>query len=281
MQGKVVVMTGATSGIGEAAAGRLAEMGARLILIARDSARADLTLAKLRAAGPGVEHRAFIADLSAMAETRRVAQEIAAAEPKIDVLVNNAGAVFDRRHLSVDGLEMTFALNHMAYFVLTEGLKDQLIAAAPSRIINTASTAHRGAKLEPSDLDGMRGSNGYAAYGRSKLANILFTRELARRLAGTGVTANSLHPGFVATRFGDSMNVGRWVMPLARRFALSPQKGAETIVYLASSPKAEGLTGLYFDKCAPVAPSAEAQDDIVAARLWAESERLAAGRADT
>jgi NAD(P)-dependent dehydrogenase (short-subunit alcohol dehydrogenase family) len=277
MHGKVVVMTGATSGIGEVAAERLAAQGARVSLIGRDPVRAQATLAKLRRAGPGAEHRAYLADLSSIAETKRVAAEIAAAEPRIDVLVNNAGAVFNRRQETREGLELTFALNHMSYFVLTESLKDRLIAAAPSRIVNTASAAHRGARLDFDDLQLKGASSSLSAYGRSKLANILFTRELARRLGGTGVTANSLHPGFVASRFGDSLSgVLKMIMPLAKVFAISSEKGAETIVYLAASPAVDGKSGLYFEKCAPVTPSAEAQDDAAAARLWAESERLAA-----
>jgi NAD(P)-dependent dehydrogenase (short-subunit alcohol dehydrogenase family) len=277
MQGKVVVMTGATSGIGEVAAVNLAGQGARIVLIARDPARAEATLARLRAARSGAEHRAHMADLSSIADTRRVGAEIAAAESKIDVLVNNAGAVFGRHSESREGLEMTFALNHMAYFVLTEALKDRLIAAEPARIVNTASAAHRGAKLDFNDLQDRAGAGVMGAYGRSKLANILFTRELARRLAGTGVTANCLHPGFVATRFGDNLTGPlRLLFPLAKLFAISPAEGAKTIVYLASSPAVEGVSGLYFDKCAPATPTAEAQDDAAATRLWAESEKLAA-----
>ncbi len=280
MQGKVVVMTGATSGIGEVAAVDLAGQGARIVLVARDPARTEVTLARLRGAGPGVEHRAHTADLSSIADTKRVGAEIAAAEPRIDVLINNAGAVFGRHSESREGLEMTFALNHMAYFVLTEALKDRLIAAAPARIVNTASGAHRGAKLDFDDLQDRAGAGAMGAYGRSKLANILFTRELARRLAGTGVTANCLHPGFVATRFGDNLTGPlRLLFPLAKLFAISPAEGAKTIVYLASSPAVEGVSGLYFDKCAPSTPTVEAQDDAAAARLWAESEKLAASAA--
>ncbi|MFI4934742.1 MAG: SDR family oxidoreductase [Caulobacterales bacterium] len=276
MDGKVVVITGGTSGIGEVAAQRLAARGARIVLVARDKARTQATMAGLAKAGPGQAHTAHFADLSSLAETRRVGAEIAAAEPRIDVLINNAGALFNRRNLSVDGLEMTFAVNHMAYFVLTEVLKDRLIAAAPARIVSTASGAHQGARLDFDDLQSARSYSGFSVYGRSKLCNILFTRELARRLAGTGVTANSLHPGFVATRFGDrSGGLTQMLMPAARLGAISPQKGAETIVYLASSPDVAGVTGLYFYKCAAETPSAAAQDDAAAQRLWSESERLA------
>lgn len=277
MGDKVVVITGGTSGIGQVAAEQLAGMGARIVLIARSRDRAAATLARLRQAGPGVEHTARYADLSSIAETRRVAAEIAAAEPRIDVLVNNAGALFNTRKLSPDGLEMTFAVNHMAYFVLTEGLLERLTGSAPARIVSTASRAHVGAKLDFDDLQMAKGYSGFTAYGRSKLANILFTRALAKRLAGTGVTANCLHPGFVATRFGDSSGgLVQAIMPLAKLLAISPQKGAETIVYLASSPEVANTTGLYFTQHSARTPSPEAQDDKAAERLWAESEKIAA-----
>jgi NAD(P)-dependent dehydrogenase (short-subunit alcohol dehydrogenase family) len=276
MDGKVVVLTGGTSGIGQVAATELARQGARMVLIARDRVRAARALADVNIAGPGVAHRAVYADLASIAETRRVAAEIAAVEPRIDVLINNAGALFNQRRLSPDGLEMTFAVNHMAYFVLTEGLKRTLVASQ-ARIVNTASGAHRGAALDFDDLQSERAYSGFQTYGRSKLCNILFTRELARRLQGTGVTANSLHPGFVATRFGDgSGGLLQALMPVARLGAISPQKGAETIVYLASSPDVASVTGLYFFKRKPDTPSAAAQDDVAASRLWAESERLEA-----
>ncbi len=276
MQGKVVVATGATSGIGEVAAVRLAQQGAKIVFIARDPVRAEATLAKLKTAGPGVAHRAHIADLSLMADTRRVGAEIAAAEPRIDVLVNNAGAVFSRRVVTSEGLEMTFALNHMAYFVLTEALLTRLTGSAPARIVSTASAAHQGARLDFDDLQSSKSFSAMGAYGRSKLCNILFTRELARRLAGTGVTANCLHPGVVATRFGDGAGgLLGLMMPLVKRLSISPERGAETIVCLAASPDVEGVSGLYFAKCAPVTPSAAARDDAAAARLWEASERLA------
>jgi NAD(P)-dependent dehydrogenase (short-subunit alcohol dehydrogenase family) len=200
MKGKTIVATGATSGIGEVAVLKLAEMGARIVLVARDEVRAQATMRKLEAKAPKLGHRVHLADLSSMAETRKVGAAIAASEPRIDVLINNAGALFNRRQLSPDGLEMTFAVNHMAYFVLTEGLRRTLAASAPARIVNTASGAHKGVKLDFDDLQSSRGFSGFQVYGRSKLCNILFTRELARRLPD-GVTANSLHPGFVATRF--------------------------------------------------------------------------------
>jgi NAD(P)-dependent dehydrogenase (short-subunit alcohol dehydrogenase family) len=263
----VVVVTGATSGIGQIAAEQLAGMGARIVLVARDAARAEATLQRLRSAGPGVEHTAHLADLSLVAEIRRVGDEIAAAEPRVDVLINNAGALFNRRRVTTEGLEMTFALNHMAYFVFTEALLPRLRATAPARIINTASNAHEGARLDFDDLQSARSFSGFGAYGRSKLANILFTRALAKRLDGSGVTANSVHPGFVATRFGEgSGGLIQAILPAAKLFALSPQKGAQGLVYLASSPEAANTSGLYFSGRRPKTPSAAALDDAAAAR---------------
>ncbi|HEY5072261.1 MAG TPA: SDR family oxidoreductase [Caulobacteraceae bacterium] len=277
MDGKVVAITGGTSGIGQVAAVELAQRGARIILIARNAARAAEVLADIKRARPGVSHRALQADLASILDTRKVAAEIATSEPRIDVLINNAGALFNRREVSADGLEMTFAVNHMAYFVLTAGLIPTLRASAPARIVNTASGAHRGASLDFNDLQSGRHYLGFQAYGRSKLCNILFTRELARRLAGGGVTANCLHPGFVATRFGArSGGLVQALLPVAKLAAISPRKGARTIVWLASSPQVAAVSGRYFHRCEPETPSAEAQEDTAAARLWSESEALAA-----
>jgi NAD(P)-dependent dehydrogenase (short-subunit alcohol dehydrogenase family) len=277
MQGKVIVMTGATSGIGEIAAVRLAGQGARLVLIARDRARGEATLARLRAAAPDPGHVCYCADLSTLGETRRVAAAIAAGEPRVDVLVNNAGAIFASRALTADRLERTFALNHMSYFLVTAGLLDRLIAAAPSRIVNTASNAHRNGHIDFNDLQSTRRYRAFAVYGTSKLCNILFTRELARRLAGRGVTANSFTPGFVATRFGDQAG-GLYAtgVRIAKLFAATPEKGAETLVYLAASPEAATINGQFLQNCRPGTLSAEAQDETVAQRLWQESERIAA-----
>jgi NAD(P)-dependent dehydrogenase (short-subunit alcohol dehydrogenase family) len=277
MQGKVVVITGGTSGIGQVAAERLAGQGARLVLVARDRARGEATLERLRASGPGVAHRAHYADLSLIGDTRRVAAEIAAVEPRVDVLLNNAGAMFGHRQVTPDGLERTFALNHMSYFLLTHGLRERLRAAAPARVVNTASGAHRRAHLDFEDLQSARGYRGFMAYSLSKLCNILYTRELARRWAGTGVTANSLHPGFVATRFGDaSGGPFSYVVRASKKvFGLSPEKGAETLVFLASSPQIATISGGYFYQCHLATPTRAAQDDAAARRLWAETERLA------
>ncbi len=276
IQDKVVVITGATSGIGRIAAEKLAGQGARIVMVARDRARAAETLERLRAAGPGAAHRVHYADLSLVADVRKVGAEIAAAEPRIDVLINNAGNMFGRRLPTPDGLERTFALNHMSYFVLTQGLRERLIAAAPSRIVNTASNAHMRATLDFADLQTRNGYLPTLAYGRSKLCNILFTRELARRLAGTEVTANCLHPGFVATNFGQrDAGLFGWGLRLAMLFAARPEPGADTVVHLASSPAVGNISGRYFYNSREISPSAAAQDDAVAARLWLESEKIA------
>jgi NAD(P)-dependent dehydrogenase (short-subunit alcohol dehydrogenase family) len=276
MKGKTVVATGATSGIGEAAVLALAGLGARIVVVARDEARAQATMRKLEAKAPALGHRMHRADLSSMPETRKVGAAIAASEPRIDVLINNAGALFSDRRVTPEGLELTFALNHMAYFVLTEALRDKLIASAPARIVSTGSNAHERANLDFSDLQSAKGYGGFKVYGRSKLANILFTRELAHRLAGTGVTANCLHPGVVATRFGESSGgFAGLLIPFLRPFFITAEKGADTIVYLASSPEVERTTGEYFVKRKITEPSAAARDDAAAKRLWLESEALA------
>ncbi len=276
MTGKTVVITGATSGLGAVAAEVLAARGARIVLIARDRARADTALARIRRRNPRADHSLHLADLSSLSEMKRVAAEIAAAEPRIDVLANNAGAMFGTLGFTSDGLERTFALNHMAYFVVTLGLRESLAAAGGARVVNTASAAHRGASFDPADPQGLVRYNGLKAYGKSKLDNILFTRELARRWRPLGITANCFHPGFVATRFGDN-NAG-WMKPaigFLKLFAISPEQGAETLIHLASAPEVAGVSGEYFDQCEIIAPKPPARDDTAAAALWAESLRLA------
>jgi len=288
MKGKVVVITGATSGIGQVAAERLAAMGARIVQVARDKERGQAAITRLNQVAPGIGHSIYYADLSRLSEMKRVGTEIAHAEPRIDVLMNNAGAMFGKRQLTEDGLERTFALNHMSYFMMTQLLRDRLITSAPSRVVNTASDAHTYSTLDFDDLQSEKayrfnllewmryGGPAFKVYARSKLMNILYTRELARKLAGTSVTANSLHPGFVSTRFGDQTGglIG-FGIGIAKRFALTPEQGAETLVYLASSPDVARVTGEYFHKCRPATPSREAQDDAKAQRLWLETSKLA------
>jgi NAD(P)-dependent dehydrogenase (short-subunit alcohol dehydrogenase family) len=277
MQGKVVVLTGGTSGIGEAAAIKLAKLGARLVLVARDAGRAEATLKRLQKVSPGTAHTFHLADLSLVTETRRLGREIAAVEPRIDVLINNAGLICAKRQVTAEGYELTLATNHLAYFVLTHELLPRLLASATTRIVNTASEVHRGAKLDFGDLQSQHGYSGFDVYAKSKLANVLFTSELARRLSGKGVTANSLHPGVVASRFGLPRE-GRGGDSSAARFlsayGISPEEGAETIVYLASATDAAKASGQYFNQCRAVAPSQEAQNRAVAEKLWRESERL-------
>jgi len=276
MEGTVVVITGGTSGIGQIAAEELAGLGARIVLVARDKARAEATLARLRERAPGAAHSAHYGDLSRLAEMNRVAAEIAAAEPRIDVLINNAGALFGSRRVTEDGLEFTFALNHLSYFVMTHGLRERLAASAPARVVNTSSDAHKRKNIDFDDLQSARDYRGFKAYGRSKLCNILFTRELARRLNGTRVTANCLHPGFVDTRFGDeSGGLFSHLIRIGKKtVAISPEQGAKTVVYLASSPEVAEITGKYFYKCRVATPTAQAQDDAAARRLWQETEKL-------
>jgi len=279
MKGKTVVITGATSGIGEVAAEKLAAMGARIVLVARDRLRAEAALTNIAVANPHAQHAVHYADLSLLAEMKRVAAEIAAAEPTIDVLINNAGALFSERQVTADGLEMTFALNHMAYFVVTQGLLPRLAGTPGARIVSTSSDAHQYGQICFDDLQSKNSYRGMRAYGTSKLCNILFTRALARRLEGTGATATCLHPGFVDTRFG-SNNSGflGFGFGLAKRIAaITPEKGARTIVYLASSEEVAGKSGGYYYKCALGTPNAAAQNDAAAERLWEISEKIANG----
>jgi NAD(P)-dependent dehydrogenase (short-subunit alcohol dehydrogenase family) len=273
--GRTIVITGATSGIGEVAAYSLAQTGARIVFIARDRVRGEETLKRLRQIAPAQEHVLHYADLSRVAELKRVAQEIAGNERKIDVLINNAGGLFSTRQVTQDGLEMTFATNHMAYFVITNMLIERLKVASGARVISTSSDAYKTARLNFSDLQSQHRYGGFGMYGRSKLMNILFTRELARRMAGTSVTANCFYPGFVATRFGDSgSGVLASVLKCAKRFALTAEEGAQTLIYLASSPAVAGISGKYFYKCRPVKLFRRAESDEDARRLWDVSVRL-------
>ncbi len=278
MRGKTVLITGATNGIGKVTALEIAKMGARVVIVGRNASKTQAVANEIKAASKNDAVDILIGDLSVMADVRRVADEFKRKYQRLDVLVNNAGAYFTSRQETVDGYEMTFALNHLNYFLLTDLLLDTLKASAPSRIVNVSSDAHRGMSLNFDDLQHKQayGTAGWPAYGESKLANILFTYELAQRLAGTGVTANVLHPGFVATGFGhNSSKIMGLVMGVVQRFfALTPEQGAETMIYLATSPEVEGITGKYFDKSKAVQSSSQSYDKDAAHRLWEISESL-------
>jgi NAD(P)-dependent dehydrogenase (short-subunit alcohol dehydrogenase family) len=276
MKGRVCLITGATSGIGRATTLALASRGAELVLLCRDRAKGEETAAAARAAG-AAQVDLLIADLSRQSEVRRAAAEFLASGRPLHVLINNAGVVNMQRTLTADGLEATFAVNHLAYFLLTTLLLDRLRASAPARIINVASDAHKFGPLNFDDLQNGRSYRFMRVYGQSKLANVLFTAELARRLEGSGVTANSLHPGTVSTGLGT--NNGRWsraIITLLRPFFRNPDRGAETSVYLATSPAVADVSGRYFVNSREKRPSAAAQDMDAARRLWTASEALIA-----
>jgi NAD(P)-dependent dehydrogenase (short-subunit alcohol dehydrogenase family) len=276
MQGKICLVTGATSGIGRVTAQALAEQGATVVLVARDAARAQATVAEIKrqTGNPTVDY--LLADLSAQAQVRQVAAQFMERYAQLHVLVNNAGALFTRRRETADGMEMTFALNHLAPFLLTHLLLDTVKVSAPARIVTVASAAHIGAQIPFDDLQQTHHRyQPLRVYGQTKLANLLFTYELARRLPGTQVTANALHPGFVATNFarGDSALL-RLAMPLTRPFAISPQEGAQTSIYLATSPDVEVVSGEYFVTCKPARSSDASYDEQAARRLWDVSAQL-------
>jgi NAD(P)-dependent dehydrogenase (short-subunit alcohol dehydrogenase family) len=277
MHGKTIVVTGATSGIGEVAAIHLAEQGARIVFTARDQKRADATMARLCRANGDAAHQAHFGDLSLIADQKRVANDIST-EPRIDVLINNAGALFSHRTETREGLEKTFALNHMSYFTLTNMLLPRLKETPGARIVSVASGAHRRGELDCSDLQwARRAYRGFPVYGTSKLCNILFTRALAKRLAGSGVTTNCLHPGFVATRFGDqSGGLVQKMVGIAKSLgAISQEEGAKTILYLATAPDVANVSGEYFYQCRVDQPTADARNDADAERLWQESAKIA------
>jgi retinol dehydrogenase 12 len=277
MKGKVCVVTGASSGIGKAAAATLAGLGATVVLVGRDRGRTEAAAAEIGRAG-GPPPRVEVADLASLEQVRGLAERLAGLE-RIDVLVNNAGLVLGERQVTADGLEHVLALNHLAPFLLTSLLRPKLTASAPARVVTVTSDAHSAARLDLADLNLERDWDSWRSYANSKLANILFTRELARRLDGTGVTANCAHPGVVRTGFGGQarplLKVG---IMIARPFMLSPERGADTIVYLASSPEVAGQSGGYYVKRQRREPSAAARDDDTARKLWEISQELT-GRA--
>jgi NAD(P)-dependent dehydrogenase (short-subunit alcohol dehydrogenase family) len=278
MAERTCVITGATSGIGRAAAFALAREGLRLALVARNREKAEATAREIARATPGAAVDVFVADLAVQAQIRRVAGELSARLPRIDVLLNNAGIVNLRREETPDGIEATFAVNHLAYFLLTELLLDRLRASAPARVVSVASDAYRFGKLDLDDLEYRRRAyKPMQVYGSSKLLNVLWNAELARRLEGSGVTANCLHPGGVNTGLGDN-NAGvlRVLGKAVKRFMRSPEKGADTAVWLATAPEVAGVSGGYFGDRKPRRPSPAASDPAAARRLWEISERLCA-----
>jgi NAD(P)-dependent dehydrogenase (short-subunit alcohol dehydrogenase family) len=274
MKGKVVLVTGATAGIGEVTARELARMGARVVGVGRDPHKCADVSARIKAAAGADDIEFLVADLSSLAQVRRLADEFKSKYARLDVLVNNAGGFFSARRESADGIELTMALNHLNYFLLTGLLLDLLKASAPSRIVSVSSDAHRNAQIDFDDIEAKSKYSGWRLYGQSKLANVLFTYELARRLAGTGAAANALHPGFVATRFGH--NNGGMMSAALKLFqkiaAKSPEQGAQTSLYLATSPQVDGVTGKYFADQKQVQSSAASYDEAAAKRLWAWSE---------
>ena len=286
MKGRTCLVTGASGGIGKETAVGLAKLGATVVMVSRDSERGKAALSDVRRrSGGSNDVHLMLADLASLQAVRSLAAEFRERHQQLHVLVNNAGAYNAKRLLSEDGHELTFAVNHLAHFLLTNLLLDLLKTSAPSRIVNVSSRSHLGATIDFDDLHNERGYRGMSVYGQSKLANVLFNRELARRLEGTGVTANSLHPGLVKTGFGSNnggaigaifrMFQARVFQIVPTPFILTPEQGAETSVYLASSPDVEGVTGKYFVKKEPVPSSESSSDPALAARLWQVSEELA------
>ena len=277
MAGRTVLVTGATAGIGRATALGLARRGARIAITGRDHVRTEEAADEIRAAG-GEQVDAFVADLSSQADVRRLADEVLQRVPRIDVLVNNVGGYWNTRHVTVDGLERTFAVNHLAPFLLTGLLLDRLKQSAPARVVTVSSQAHATGRIDFDDLQGERSYSGGVAYSQSKLANVLFTYELARRLPAGAVTANALHPGVVSTSFGDEdpSGVQRMLVPVLRPFMKSPARGAATSIHLAVAPDLERVTGRYFANSKAKSSSERSHDRAVAARLWQVSADLVA-----
>ena len=276
MNGKTVLITGGTSGIGRAAAVGLASMGAHVGITGRDRTRAEQAAAVIAAESGNPVVDVFVADMSSQAEVRRLAGDILAAYPRLDVLLNNVGGFWAHRHLTVDGLEHTFALNHLAPFLLTNLLLERLITSAPARVVTVSSGAHSMGRIDFDDLMGEQDYSGQRAYNQSKLANVMFTYELARRLEGTRVTATALHPGMTNTSFSTE-DPHRKMAPIVfvvRPFMKSPKKGADTAIYLASSPEVEGVTGRYFvnHKIRESEPSS--YNTATTAQLWQVSADL-------
>jgi retinol dehydrogenase-12 len=281
MHGKICLVTGATSGVGLVTARALAQQGATVVVGARGPERAANTVERIKQTTGNPAVQWMLADLSVQAQVHQLAAEVRQRFSHLDVLVNNAGAIFNTRRLSADGIEMTFALNHLGYFLLTHRLLDALKASPAARIVNVASNAHWRSRIDFDDIQGERRYGGWRAYCQSKLANILFTYELARRLTDSAVTVNALHPGFVATNFG--LNNGGWFnsfIKLAQLAAISPAEGAETMIFLATSPQVAAVSGQYFVKKGAVKSSNASYDQAAAQRLWQLSAELTGVAAD-
>ena len=275
MKGKLCVVTGATSGIGRETALALARTGAAVVVVGRNREKSEFTVSNIKKETGNNAVEYMLADLSSQAEIHQLVESFKSRHDRLDVLVNNAGSFFLFRKESVDGIEMFFALNHLAYFLLTNLFLDTIEASAPARIINVSSGSHLRATINFDDLQNRRGYWGPRVYGESKLANVLFTYELARRLEGTGVTVNALHPGFVATNMGANNGwIVRLVRPLMNLKAIDVEEGARTPVYLATSSEVEGVTGKYFYKCREVSSSEASHDEAVARRLWQVSAEM-------
>ena len=281
MTGRTVLVTGGTGGIGRATATALARAGARVGIVGRDRERTAAVAREMTDSVPGAQIDAFAADMSSQAEVRRLAAEVLAQYPRLHVLVNNVGGSWATRHVTSDGLEHTLAVNHLAPFLLTTLLLDRLVASAPARVVTVSSGAQSMGRIDVEDLQGERSYSANRAYNQSKLANVMFTYELARRLEGTGVTANALHPGVVRTSFGqeDPQPFFRLLSPVVLPFMKTPEQGAATSIYLASSPEVEGVTGTYFVNSRPKRSNKASYDRAAAARLWRLSEELVAGAA--
>lgn len=276
MTGKTVLISGGTGGIGRAAAIGLASMGARVGITGRDRDRAESAATAIARESGSTGLDVFVADMSSQADVRGLAEEVLAAYPRLDVLLNNVGGFWSHRRVTADGLEHTFALNHLAPFLLTSLLLERLKTSAPARVVTVSSGAHATGEIDFDDLMGERKYSGSRAYDQSKLANVMFTYELARRLTGTGVTATALHPGMTSTAFSaeDPARAYAPLVAVMRPFMRSPRKGAETSVYLASSPEVEGVTGRYFADRTAKESHKSSYDTATTARLWQVSADL-------
>jgi NAD(P)-dependent dehydrogenase (short-subunit alcohol dehydrogenase family) len=282
MQGKTCLVTGATNGIGLVTARELARQGAHVLLAGRNATKCAAVVAQLQTETGNRAVEALVADLSSQRQVRELAEQFRQRHQRLDVLVNTAGGMWLRQQRTEDGLEMTFAVNHLAYFLLTHQLLDVLKSSAPARIVNVSSAAHRKAVLDFANLQGENGYGGWTQYCRSKLMNLLFTYELSRWLEGTGLTANALHPGWVATGFGANNGWKGGLLQLAARcLAISPEKGARTVLYLATAPEVAGISGRYFERERAVPSSPASYDEAAAKRLWQVSAELTGVVAET